>query len=183
MRITTVSLLLASLVVALPLAAEDVQVKYDARLDASSFTTFTWLPVEHEMKDHPLAPGSPLDRAIRGAMETELAKNKLRAVESGGDVRLRYHAAMNDSIEGSFMRESMGSNVILEGTGDLMYQRSFQVGSLVLEVLHSSEERVLWLGAGRMKIKRERPLEDGPELRKIAAKLAAKIARKFPPGS
>jgi hypothetical protein len=167
----------------MPLAAEDVSVRYDATLDASGFGTFSWLDVEKRMKDHPLAVGSPLDRAIRGAIEAELAKNGLRALESGGDgdFRLRYHAALTDSIEGSFARQSMGGNVIVEGTGDLMYQRSFQVGTLVLEVVHPSEERVLWLGAGRMTVKRERPLEDGPELRKMAGKLAAKIARKFPP--
>ena len=130
---------------ALGCASSKVRTDYDAEVDFSRYATYDWLEPPMKSKSapsatpefDPFAGSSLLDKRVRRAVDQQLASRGYQQNDGGApDFLLQYHVIMNDKA--SDHRRYGGSS-------DHRVHR-YQQGTLYLDVIDASTERIAWRG-------------------------------------
>jgi uncharacterized protein DUF4136 len=161
-------ILLIFLCISAALSAQDVQYNYDRDTNFSTYKTYQW--VEREARGDQL-----MDRDIRRAIESQMEKQGLRRVETGGDVFLRYETAVDR--EKRFDAWTMGprwSGMVRGNTSTV------EVGTLVIKLFDPARKQLVWRGS----VSKTLDIKKDPDKNyKNLEKAVAKLLRNFPPKS
>ncbi len=150
--------LLAAVALAAPLALAQqftmpkVDLDYDAEVDFSTFTTYSWKDPAEAAKD------PQMHTRIIWYVERELEKKGLKkAPEGQGDLFVRYYAKADSELKGT---PSQGESYLPGGAGQLTTGVDFSKvieGTLLLELQRASDEKAVWrAGTRRIAIDKKR---------------------------
>jgi hypothetical protein len=150
-------------------AAQEVHFDYDRSANFGSYKTYQWVDVANGHAGNQL-----MDQNIKRAIDQQLAGKGLRRVETGGDLHVVYHAAMDQ--EKQF--DAWGSGPRWYGTGRVTTS-TIQVGKLVVDIYDPAKKQLIWRGAAEktLDIKKD-PEKNYQNLEKAMAKLF----KNYPPG-
>ena len=152
-----------------------VTTEYDRSARFDGLSSYAWAPQSETERTDPLLIGTPLDSRIRTAVDVELAKRGYRPVAGGTpDFLVAYHAALARKIDLSSMRRGAGRRV---GYADPM-TRTYDEGTLLIDVLEPGSQRLLWRGVGRAEVHR---ISDPAKREQRLREAVAKILERFPP--
>ncbi len=158
--------------------AQPIGTRHNTDLDFSQFSSYSWsVPDnigESRDADDPLRRNSPLDLAVRAAIEGALAEKGLRREARRADLVLSYEAVLGDQVA----TEDSRSNVPISAE-ELAGVPPTRQGTMVI-TLQLPDGTFAWSGVGRQK---GQSVDNVDELIKRASKLAVRIASRYPPGS
>ncbi len=173
--------LVASIVITLSLLAAgcaagiQVEMDYDPGQDFSNFKNYAW-------HDQVSAPNQLVETRIRSAIDDGLAARGYLRVESAGDADFRVsftavaeQALKFDSVSSSMTYRRRGWGA---GVGTTTRVREYTRGTLIIDVIDSSGENLLWRGASARKLLQERTPEDKD---RDAREIVTAILQQFPP--
>lgn len=167
--------LCVSLCLPLPATAMEVKVEYDSATDFSTYKTFAWKPQPEREPTHPLAPGSPLDRQIREAVDEQLLAEGFAREESGEpDFHMFYFARVDSKAQEWGVEIELAPRV---KWGEGREVTPYSEGTLILYVLDGDTGEVVWRGWAVGKAKAP------PKLRKKIRPAVQRILHHFPPRS
>jgi len=178
-RFTTPFVLALAMATLSPLAAQKVSTKYEPGTDFESFHTFAWHPdmEKRELTDQAI----PIDRAIRTAVEDQLAHRGMREVAAGeADVLVNYTGALYDRLKLADRQKIRVSDTVSLGADPSLVgvNQSFKEGTLIIQIFTADGEKTLWTGTSSDTASDEAWYKQGP---KKAATLTRKILKQYPP--
>ncbi len=136
------------LMVAVNVAAQDVDIRAKDGVSFSKYATYAWAPHLDVEGDHPVADGSPLDLTIKKAADAELERKGYELVEreQSPDLMINYVGFGTDmtSIEG--VTKELAPGVKWIGDPQAHSMRSYREGTLVFEVVDTATEEMVWSG-------------------------------------
>ena len=157
-----------------PLAAKGIEVSSPAGADVSKHATYGWMPTPSRLPDHPLSLDSPQGQALRREIEAALqSKGYTYSVEPG--FLLRLNGVVTDSYNFVGKSDKVAKGVVWEYQGSGAKQSA--EGTLVLEALDTSGEKLLWAGLGRTKLS---GTQSPDKTMKKAQGILKKILKEFP---
>jgi len=142
--------------------AQQVVFDYDRSANFSSYRTYQWA------ESRGAAAGNQLmDQNIKRAIDAQLVLKGMQRVESGGDLQVVYHAAIDQ--EKQF--DGWGSGPRFWGTTRVT-SSTIEIGKLVVEIHDAARKQVVWRGAAEktLDIKKD-PDKNYQNLQKAMAKL------------
>ena len=151
--------------------AQDVQFDYDRSANFNAYKTYQWV-------DNPVQAGDQLlDQDIKRAVDGQLAAKGLRRVESGGDLRVGYRAAI--SQEKQFDSVGFGPQWFGNWGDTRVTSSTIEIGRLVIGIFDPAARQLVWRGsaAKTLDIKKD-PDKNYRNLEKAMAKLF----KNYPPG-
>jgi len=178
--IVTITLLLLALSSA---AAQDVRYNFDKDTDFSKLKTYKWVALKGA------APvNSLVDKQIKAAIDAELAKKGLSAVDNdSADLYIGYQTAVKQETEFTSYNSSWGYGPGWYGGGwygapgssvTTGQTSTFHVGSLVLDMYDSAHKDLVWRGVVSKTIdEKAKPDKQTKNLNKAVAKLL----KNYPP--
>jgi hypothetical protein len=149
--------------------AQDITFDYDRSANFSSYKTYQWTGSAGTGNNQ------LMDQNIKRAIDAQLALEGLQRVETGGDLHVTYHAAVDQ--EKQF--DGWGSGPRWYGSGRVTTS-TIQVGKLVVDLYDPATKQLVWRGAAEktLDIKKD-PDKNFQNLQKSVAKLF----KNYPPGS
>jgi len=150
--------------------SQEVQFDYDRSANFSSYRTYQWVDAKAGR-----APNQLMDQNIKRAVDEQLAVKGLQRVETGGDLRVVYQAAIDH--EKQF--DSFGSGPRWYGTTRVSTS-TIEIGKLVVDLVDPAKKQLVWQGTAEktLDIKKD-PEKNYRNLQKAMAKLF----QNYPPGS
>ena len=107
------------LMVAVSVAAQDVDIRAKDGVSFSKYATYAWAPHLDVEGDHPVADGSPLDVTIKKAADAELERKGYERVEreQSPDLMINYVGFGTDmtDIEGVTKQLAPGASLTVQG--------------------------------------------------------------------
>ena len=177
MRLVTSTVITLCLLVAGCATGIPVEMDYDPGQDFSDFQRYAW-------HDQVRAPNQLVETRIRGAIDDSLAARGYVKVElsDAPDFRVSFTAVAEQALDFSSTSASMGyrRRGWGVGVGTSTRVREYTRGSLVVDVIDSSGENLLWRGGSARKLLQERtPEEKDQDVREIVTA----ILQEFPPNA
>jgi hypothetical protein len=149
--------------------AQQVVFDYDRSANFSSYRTYQWA------ESRSAAAGNQLmDQNIKRAIDAQLALKGMQRVESGGDLQVVYHAAVDQ--EKQF--DGWGSGPRFWGTTRVT-SSTIEIGKLVVEIHDAARKQVVWRGAAEKTLDIKK---DPDKNYKNLQKAMAKLFKNYPPG-
>lgn len=150
--------------------ALDVTFDYDRSANFNAYRTYQWVDSPGGAVSNQL-----MDQNIKRAIDAQLALKGLQRVESRGDLRVAYHAAVD--TEKQF--DGWGTGPRWRGSGRVTTS-TIQVGKLVVDIFDPAANQLIWRGAAEktLDIKKD-PDKNFQNLQKVVAKMF----KNYPPGS
>jgi len=169
-----------------------IDTDYDVGTDFRELRSYQWGPqAPAEASDgegaiDPRVANDLFDRRVRHAIDHKLADRGFREAEEGAepDFLVYYNAAVEQRIDaqniGPRFGWGYGRRGRFGGYGGFNYTviRQYDVGTLMIDVVHPREQRLLWRGATQADIERAGTPEQRTQ--RIEAAVNA-ILQKFPP--
>ncbi len=138
-----------------------VETKYDPHVDFTTYTNFGWLPVPRARTGDLRIDHAALDAVVRQAVNRKLAARGFKSTtDLEVDFWVVYHVAIRKKLEysklpigydyspawgrGQWTDERIGDR----GT----YVRTFDEGTLVLDIVDARTSRLSWRGSARAKV-------------------------------
>lgn len=124
--------------------AQDVHFNFDRGANFASYKTYEWI-------DNPrdAIPDQLIELSIKRSVDEQLARKGLIRVESGGDLKISYHALISLERAVSFTRNGdallAGFGAIGNETGQAQTS-TLPVGILIIDLVDSSKGRLVWRG-------------------------------------
>ncbi|HEX7030354.1 MAG TPA: DUF4136 domain-containing protein [Gammaproteobacteria bacterium] len=128
--------------------------EFDSSANFATLKTFQWLEPKYGDDDvsvsHPVLQSPLLGRRVQQAVTAALEAKGYRAVEDDPDFYVTFHTAESESqhrgstyVQLGYGRYSphFGSGVLLDLT-----PRTFQEGTLIIDVLDGDSEELIWRG-------------------------------------
>jgi Domain of unknown function (DUF4136) len=176
--------LLAVLLTAAGVAAQDVRYNFDKQADFSNFKTYKWVVLKNAAKLDDL-----LDKQIKAAVDEELAKKGLTKVEDdNANLYIGYQAAVGQEKEftsyssdwgygGGWYRGGwygpMGGTTTTTGQTSTIYK-----GQLAVDMYDSSNHTLVWRGLASKTLD---PKAKPDKQEKNLQKTVAKLLKNYPP--
>jgi hypothetical protein len=150
--------------------AQDVRFDYDRSANFSGYKTYQWVDLKSGSATNQL-----MDQNIKRAIDSELAGKGLQRVESGGDLQVRYQAAIDQ--EKQF--DGWGAGPRFWGSTRVT-SSTIEIGKLVVDMFDPAKNQLVWRGFAEktLDIKKD-PDKNYQSLQKAMAKLF----KNYPPGS
>lgn len=152
----SIALPLAALLIAtLAGCATGPRHEFDQRANFSRMQTFSWLEPEYGDRNvsvsHPVLDSPLLGQRVKRALTETLQERGYRYVEEDPDFLVTYHTAEaeQERRSGSYMSLGYGrGRSPFFGTGILldMTPRSFQEGTLIVDVVDAETDELIWRG-------------------------------------
>ncbi len=157
-----------------PLAAKGIEVRSPAGADVSQHATYGWMPTPSRVPDHPLSLDSPQGQLLRRDIEAALQTKGYTYSDEPGFL-LRVNGVITDRYNFSGKSDKIAKGVVWEYGGSGTKQSA--EGTLVLEALDTSGEKLLWAGLGRTKLS---GTQSPDKTMKKAQGILKKILKEFP---
>ncbi len=176
---------LAALLVTALCACSTLRVSsdYDPAFDFSGLRSWDWLTDTPAGTVDPRLPTGLVEERIRAALEKHLAARGYQRSGSGTpDFRVGYHAAVEDKVDVRTINRASGYGPGWGAGRGLMtsdtYVREYEQGTLILDVVDSRSNRLVWRGSAQAEVysystpeQREARIDDA----------VAQILERFPP--
>jgi len=153
----------------------------DSQANFGEMKTFNWIP----RKDVPVSPDPKIakrdaivDGYIRDTVVKELEEKGMTLNQKNPDFLITYHGLVEDKVDLRDFRKSLSDRLRLWGGMSGNIDVNLAEGSLVLDVVDSRTNKLIWRGVAEGTIDRGLPL---PEEEKIIKKAIDKLLAKFPP--
>jgi hypothetical protein len=180
MRTRIVTAIFALLAAASPALAQDVRYNFDKQADFSAYKTYKWVDIKGSTL------GDLLDRQLKAAVDTELAKKGLtKSNTDSADLMIGYQAAVGQEKEYTSFDSGYGygpgwgggwyggAGGMTTGTTSTIY-----VGQLALDMYASSPKALVWRGnASKTLDQKAKPEKQQQNLEKAVAKML----KNYPP--
>jgi hypothetical protein len=136
------------LMVAVNVAAQDVDIRAKDGVNFSGYATYAWAPHLDVEGDHPVADGSPLDVTIKRAADSELKRKGYERVEKDAspDLLINYVGFGTDMTDIEGVTKQLAPGVKWIGDPQAHSMRSYREGTLVFEVVDTGTEEMVWSG-------------------------------------
>lgn len=152
--------------------------------DFSSLHSWAWLPEQRPLSGDPRLDSQLLDARVRSAVEAELGARGFRQVEaSEADFLVAYQVALERKLVATTIDDYYG------GVGyrhwsrpgyTQTYVHEFEVGTLMLDVLHRRNKELIWRGTAQAEVVPDAtPAEREARIREGVRR----ILERFPPQS
>ena len=164
-------------------APVSVQVDYDPKVDFSGYRSWGWL-AEPETTGNAGADDPALHRLIRAAIEAQL-ESQGYVTARDPQLRFGYHVSTQERVDVRTVSSPYppahwdGGNAELRVDTET-YVRESERGRLVIDVVDTSRNALVWRGVGERTLRRE-PTAD--QLEQTVRKTVAEILGRFPPGA
>jgi hypothetical protein len=162
------------LLVALPAAAQKVQIDYDKTVDFSKYDTFAW----GETSDTSLRDISPLMHSrLKNAIEDEFGKAGITQVEpdEGPDFFITYHTNARDEVRYNTTNFGYGYGPGWYWGGGLGTSTTtaytYTKGTLIIDIWDAETKNLIWRGVSTATVP-ENPQKGAKLIDKTIAKLA-----------
>jgi len=151
---------------------------YDPAYNLKNYTAFNWGPkINIEAGNNPLYYNELNDKRIKAAILQQLTQRGYRFDEGGSDLVVHYHIIIDDQ-----------TIIVTDPPGDeygpywLRMQtnlRQYQEGTLILDVMDSQSNSLIWRGWATSAID---PYYSPDDAEALTKKVVSKIFKKFPKG-
>jgi hypothetical protein len=166
-------------------AGLDVSEDYEPGTDFSGYRTFDWFPGGRAASGNPEVDNPFLDRRVRDALVRELGSRGFIKVEDRTpDFFVNYHVSVREKVSSSGI--SLGTGVGSWGSSggvgvgvSTPSVRTYEEGTLVIDVLDAESKRLVWRGTGSQAVKSSPKPE---ETTAAVDRAVAAIVAQFPPG-
>ncbi len=156
---------------------------YDPAFDFSGFRTWNWLTGPQAATVDPRLPTGLVEERIRTSLVRHLAARGFqRSASVKPDFRVGFHAAVEDKVSVQTVNRAAGygpgwgagRGIVRSDT----YVREYAQGTLILDIVDSSTDRLVWRGSAQAEVysystpeQREARIDDA----------VAQILERFPP--
>ena len=136
------------LMVAVNVAAQDVDIRAKDGVSFTKYATYAWAPHLDVEGDHPVADGSALDLTIKKAADAELERKGYGRVEreQSPDLMINYVGFGTDMTDIEGITKQVAPGVKWIGDPQAHSMRSYRQGTLVFEVVDTATEEMVWSG-------------------------------------
>jgi len=151
---------------------------YDPAYNVKNYTAFNWGPkINIEAGNNPLYYNELSDKRIKAAILQQLTQRGYRFDEGSSDLVVHYHIIIDDQ-----------TMIVTDPPGDeygpywLRMQtnlRQYQEGTLILDVMDSQSNSLIWRGWATAAID---PYYSPDDAEALTKKVVGKIFKKFPKG-
>jgi hypothetical protein len=152
---------------------------YDPNTDFSGLRTWYWMA--RAPSSDPRVDNDLIDGRVRDAVERHLGSRGYRRVPTGeGDFGVGYHLAIQGKIDVQTIDRYYGYGYggWYGGMGTETYVRQYDEGTLILDVVDSRSQQLVWRGTGQAEVHQD----TSPEQRTARIQEAVdKILAQFPP--
>lgn len=165
------------------LFAQDVRYNFDRNTDFSKFKTYKWVTMKEAAQVDDL-----LDKEIKSALDSELAKKGLNKVDSDdANLYLGYQTAISQDKQFTSYSSGWGYGGGWYGGGWYGYPRggmttgqtsTIYVGQLALDMYDSTNHDLVWRGVASKTIDTKAKPD---KQQKNLAKAVAKLLKNYPP--
>lgn len=168
--------------------AQDVRYIFDKNTGFSTFKTYKWVPIKDAANTDAAKVEDPLDKQIKDAVDTELAKKGLTKTDADtADLYVGYLAGTGSEILFSSYNSSWGYGPGWSGggwyrggggmtTGPNFY--GIYVGQLAVDMNDSRSHALVWRGVASNIID---PKQKPDKEQKNLAKAVSKLLKNYPP--
>ena len=156
---------------------------YDKSANFSNFKTFAWVENASLTKDtNNYQINGLMEKRVRTAVNNELTNTLGMTLVNAAqaDVLVNYHASVDKELEVDTFNTGYSNRWGYWGTG---FQRDttareYEVGTLVIDIVDSASNQLIWRGAKEGRLKKKQ----SPEQREASIKkTVANILSNFPP--
>ena len=136
-------------------------ISYDAKASFTGLKTYAWIPYPAEQRADVRLNYDFLDKTIHASLNTELNKKGIaQTSDNQPDFRIRWYVAINEEATDTQITTYAGGFAGASGWGYdpngqwtyatpmyQSYQRTYTVGSLVIDFLNAKTGHLIWRGA------------------------------------
>ncbi len=164
-------------------ASTPARTDYDDSATFADLRTFAWLEPAYESVEDPLLDSQLLGAKVRRATVSALsARGYVEVAMDQADFLVTYHTTTRERMRdsgftvgfgigrGSYRR---GSRHIFLGHND--WNETYQEGTLILDIIRSADDRLVWRGWKSDRVYRDRFTDEGVE------RAVRNIIEAFPP--
>jgi hypothetical protein len=147
-------------------------------VDLAQYHTFDWGPADAlPTSDARLNEDPAFNDWVQGAVERGLARKGIALTESEAepDLRIHYHANITERIDVDRLDQDYG---FCTGEGCLPPVRTYEAGTLVIDIIDARTNRVIWRGWAQDSIKDE--LDDPDRMEATVEEAVARMLTRFP---
>jgi hypothetical protein len=160
-----------------------VNYDYDPHASFAAFKTYDWYAASPRAKGTPGESNNPImDRRVRRIVERELAARGYRRLETGEpDFLLTYYPVYRSRIVGSYTAMGGGwgwGRPWGYGVGGFQELRAYREGSMVLEVVESKSNLMVWQAVADGALT---GLDDPQDAEEQVTLAVRRMLAKFPP--
>jgi len=157
-----------------------IETQADPQASFSEFKTYGWMPNPRGVDPR---VGPRVAGWITAAVEEQLAAKGFEKIGSGDvDFKVGYHAAVQGTMEVSYIDSYYGYGVQSWFRGGEQQQsaaRYYDKGSIVIDIVDSRANRLVWRGVAEAEVDRQ---TDAEKLQERVREAVRKILADFPPG-
>jgi len=118
---------------------------YDSEKNISHYETYNWkVYSEIESNRNPIYYNELNDKRIKTAVNRAMQKKGYRQVDFGPDIAIHYHIVVEDKTV--FMMDPGGHQYGLYWMKDEMNQYQYQQGTLIIDLMDSRTNDLVWRG-------------------------------------
>ena len=166
------AILIALVLGALPLSAQDVTYNFMPGTDFSKFHTYKWVNIEGGAH-----PNQIIDAQIKQSVDSQLASKGLTKTDAdNADLYVGYQVAVNQDKQ--WNAYGMGGGLRWGGGMATASQSTISVGTLVLDMYQPSTKQLIWTGKATKTLE---PSSNQEKNQKNLDKAMAKLLKNYPP--
>jgi Domain of unknown function (DUF4136) len=166
------TMLLALVLIAWPISAQDVTHNFMPGTDFSKFHTYKWINIEGGAH-----PNQIVDAQIKQSIDSQLASKGLTKTDSDkADLYVGYQVAVDQ--EKQWNAFGMGGGLRWGGGMATATQSTLSVGTLVLDMYDPSTKQLVWTGRATKSLD---PSSNQEKNQKNLNKAMAKLLKDYPP--
>lgn len=161
-------------------ATMNVSSHVQAGVDFSRYRTFDWGPADGlPVGDPRLDDNALFQDRVQGAIERTLALKGLEREEAGGaDLLIHYHASVSQRLDVNRLDREQGYCADEDCRGRVV---EFEAGTLVLDVVDASTNRVIWRGWSQQQL--DDLLGDDDRMRRTIEAAVGRMLNQLPVGT
>ena len=166
------AILIALVLGAWPLSAQDVTYNFMPGTDFSKFHTYKWVNIEGGAH-----PNQIIDAQIKQSVDSQLASKGLTKTDAdNADLYVGYQVAVNQDKQ--WNAYGMGGGLRWGGGMATASQSTISVGTLVLDMYQPSTKQLIWTGKATKTLE---PSSNQEKNQKNLDKAMAKLLKNYPP--
>ena len=159
---------------------------YLAGADFSNYKSYAWVAVAEQSKENHRAKNQLVDKRIIDAVDSSLAAKGLRKVSDNPDMLINYHVSVSEQEQQQPRgRVSIGTSSYGRGSSvgfavsmPVGGTRTYQEGTLVIDMMDAKNKDLLWQGWGSRTVRQD---TDPERLTALIKEVVAEILANYPP--
>ena len=161
---------------------------YLAGADFGKYRSYSWSVVDKESKDNHRSKNPLIDKRIVDAIDNALAAKGLTNVADNSDMLINYHVSVSAQeqqqprgrVSIGSSRYSGSSSVGFAVSVPVGGTRTYQEGTLVIDMIAADSKQLLWQGWGSRSVRQD---TDPERLTALINEVVGEILENYPPSA